>query len=166
MFPTRRHLELFVVAIALAALLGTVASRMLTMADHTQHRALTMAGAYFIAGIEMLQAESRLDQHRKLNAVGYPTGRSGVLSDDADCELIWQQAMRASEPPAASRFVADSDGGGDRCEYLFVGTAADTSMRILYWPLGVGAATVALGRDVIRVTRGTHVHVALGQVSS
>jgi hypothetical protein len=166
MSPTRGHLELYAVATVLAVLLVAVASRSLTVADRSQHQALTAAGAHFVAGIELLQAESRMERHPELNAVGYPTGRSGVLVDDADCESIWRHAMRAGDSPTAIRFVADADGGGDRCEYVLVGAVAGASMRILYWPLGVGAATVALGHETIRVTRGTHVHVELGQASS
>lgn len=162
MFPTRGRLELFIGAIVLAVLLATVASRMVTMTHRSQHQALKTAGAHFVAGIEMLQAESRLEKHRALNALGYPTGRSGVLQDDADCETIWRETMQSGAATVASRFVADGDGGGDRCEFELV----DPAMRILYWPLGVGAATIALGRDTIHVTRGAHVHVEVGQASS
>ena len=165
MLPTRGQLELFVVAIVLAALLGTVLSRVLAIADRSADQALATAGAHFVAGIEMLQAESRLPQHHKLNAVGYPTGPSGLLQDDADCQLIWREAMQASDANVASRFITDSDGGGDRCEYLFVGTTAAAAIRILYWPLGVAATTIGLGRNTIRVAYGTHVHVELGEVS-
>ena len=162
MFPTRGHLELFVGAIVLVVLLATAASRTVTMTHRSQHEALRTAGAHFVAGIEMLQAESRLEKHRSLNAVGYPTGRSGVLQDDTDCDAIWRDTMQSSAATVVSRFVADSDGGGDRCEFQLV----DPAMRILYWPLGAGAATVALGRDTIRVTRGAHVHVEAGNASS
>jgi hypothetical protein len=162
MFSTRGHLELFVGVIVLVVLLATAASRTATIADHSQHQALKTAGAHFVAGIEMLQAESRLEKHHTLNAVGYPTGRSGVLRDDADCEAIWRDTMQSSTATVASRFVADSDGGGDRCEFQL----ADPAMRILYWPLGAGAATVAFGRDTIRVTRGEHVHIEVGDASS
>jgi hypothetical protein len=37
---------------------------------------------------------------------------------------------------------------------------------IVYWPTGVAAATVSLGRKTIRVTRGTHVYVTVSGVSS
>jgi hypothetical protein len=162
MFPTRGHLELFVGAIVLVVLLATAASRTVTLTDRSQHQALKTAGAHFVAGIEMLQAESRLDKHPTLNAVGYPTGRSGLLQDDADCEAIWRDTMRSSTASVVSRFVADSDGGGDRCEFQLV----DPVLRILYWPLGASAATVAFGRDTIRITRGAHVHVEAGTASS
>jgi hypothetical protein len=162
MFSTRGHLELFVGVIVLVVLLATAASRTVTMTDRSQHQALKTAGAHFVAGIEMLQAESRLVKHHTLNAVGYPTGRSGVLQDDADCEAIWRATMQSSTASVAIRFVADADGGGDRCEFQLV----DPAMRILYWPTGVGAATVALGRDTIRVTRGAHVHVEVDDASS
>jgi hypothetical protein len=162
MFSTRGHLELFVGVIVLVVLLATAASRTMTMTDRSQHQALKTAGAHFVAGIEMLQAESRLVKHHTLNAVGYPTGRSGVLQDDADCEAIWRATMQSSTASVASRFVADADGGGDRCEFQL----GDPAVRILYWPMGVGAATVALGRDTIRVTRGAHVHVEVDDASS
>ncbi len=64
------------------------------------------------------------------------------------------------------RIVADSDGGGDRCEFLIQGATATSSMRILYWPTGAAAATVSLGKEMIRVTRGAHVHVTVHGVSS
>jgi hypothetical protein len=88
------------------------------MADRSQARSFATTGAHFVAGIEMVQAESRLAQRRKLNAVGYPTGLSGALLDDADCGLIWQEAMRQGNA-ATVRYVADSDGSGDRCESLW-----------------------------------------------
>lgn len=113
----------------------------------------------------MLQAESRLAHRRKLNPVGYPTGRSGTLQDDADCEFIWREAMRGGHA-ANGRFVADTDGSGDRCEFRVLGTAAESPLRILYWPMGVSAATVVLGRDTIRITRGAHVHVEVDEASS
>jgi len=166
MLPTRGHLELFAVAIVLAIVFGTVVSRTLMLADRSQHQAIVTAGAHFVAGLEILQAEARLEPRRKLNAAGYPTGRSGSLNDDADCEVIWREAMQADAGPSTSRFVADADGGGDRCEYVFDAVAAGPPIRILYWPLGAGAATVALGRETVRVVRGTHVHVELGQASS
>ncbi len=162
---TRARLEVFVVAITLAILLGTAVSRTLAMADRSQQRAFATAGAHFVAGIEMLQAESRLAQRRKLNAVGYPTGRSGTLQDDVDCEVIWREAMQEGHD-ATGRFVADADGSGDRCEYTVIGITADSSMRILYWPMGVSAATVVLGRDTIRITRGAHIHVEVDEASS
>ena len=162
MFTSRGHLELFVGAIVLVLLLGAAAVRTQSIADRSQRQALLTAGAHFVAGIQMLQAESRLARSRKLNAVGYPTGRSGVLLDDADCDAIWRDSMQSGATTVVSRFVADGDGGGDRCEFSFVGAAADSSQRILYWPLGTAAATVALGGETIRVTRGTHVHVEGG----
>lgn len=165
MAGTRAQLEMFAAAIALAMLLGAALSRTLAMADHSQARSFATAGAHFVAGIEMVQAESRLAHRRKLNAVGYPTGRSGALQDDADCHLIWREAMR-EEDAMAGRYVADSDGSGDRCEFVVAGATSESSMRILYWPIGVAAATVSLGRQTIRVTRGTHVHMAVNGVSS
>ena len=161
MFPTRSHLG-FVGAIVLIVLLAMAASGTVTMSDRSQHQARQAAGARFVAGIEMLQAEARLEKHPTLNAAGYPTGRSGVLQDDSDCEAIWRDTMQASPAAVVSRFVADNDGGGDRCEFLTV----EPATCILYWPLGVGAGVVALGRDTVRVTRGTHVHVEVGDASS
>jgi hypothetical protein len=113
----------------------------------------------------MLQAESRIVSRRELNAAGYPTGLSGVLRDGADCVYIWNEVMQPGGSPLLSRFVLDADGGGDRCEYLFVDDTATTPTGIVYWPLGSSASTVALGRRSIRVTRGIHVHVELGEVS-
>jgi hypothetical protein len=88
-------------------LLGAALSRMLAMADQSQARSFATAGAHFIAGIEMVQAESRLADRRKLNAVGYPTGRSGTLQDDADCRAIWREAMR-EEAATMGHYVADA----------------------------------------------------------
>lgn len=165
MAAKRAQLEVLVVAVALAVLLGTVLSRTLAMADRSQQRAFATVGAHFVAGIGILQAESRLAQRRKLNAVGYPTGLSGTLQNDADCEFIWREAMQEGHA-ATGRFVADADGSGDRCEYRLIGSTAESSMRILYWPMGVSAATIVLGRDTIRITRGAHVHVEVDEVSS
>jgi hypothetical protein len=165
MARTRAQLEVFAGAIVLALLLGATLSRTLAMADRSQARSFATTGAHFVAGIEMVQAESRLAQRRKLNAVGYPTGLSGALLDDADCGVIWQEAMR-QEDAATVRYVADSDGSGDRCEFFVAGAMAESSLLILYWPTGVAAATVSLGRETIRVTRGTHVYVTVSGVSS
>jgi hypothetical protein len=165
MTGTRAQLEMFVVTVGLALLLGAALSRTLAMADRTQARSFAIAGAHFIAGLEMVQAESRLAQRRKLNALGYPTGRSGALQDDADCDLIWSETMREGSV-ATGHYVADSDGSGDRCEFVVAGTTAESSIRILYWPMGATAATVSLGRETIHVMRGAHVHVAVEGVSS
>ncbi len=70
----RVQLEVLAVAVVLVMLVGATVSRTLAMADHTQARSFATTGAHFVAGIEMVQAESRLAQRRKLNAVGYPTG--------------------------------------------------------------------------------------------
>ncbi len=156
----REPLQLFVGTLVLAALLATVASRTSTMTDRSRHQALRTAGAHFVAGIEMLQAELRMEKHRELNAMGYPTGRSGELVDDTDCTAIWRDTMQSNSMDVTSRFVADGDGG-DRCEFRFTGPS-DSSMRILYWPLGVNADTIALAGDMIRLTRGTHVHLEIG----
>jgi len=165
MLPIRGRLELFVVVVVLALLLSVVLTRSLVLSDDSHRQALISAGAHFIAGIEMLQAESRIESRRKLNAVGYPTGLSGVLRDGADCAFIWDEVMQPGGSPALSRFVVDADGGGDRCEYLFVDDTATTPTGIVYWPLGSGASTVALGRTKLRVTPGIHVHVELGEAS-
>ncbi len=161
----RVQFEVLAVAVILVIALGATVSRTLAMADHSQARSFATTGAHFVAGIEMMQAESRLAQRRKLNAAGYPTGESGALLNDTDCALIWQEAMREGST-ATGTYVADSDGGGDRCEFLIEGATAASSMRILYWPTGVAAATVSLGKEMIRVTRGAHVHVTVHGVSS
>ena len=165
MSGTRAQFEVFVVAIVLAILLGTALSRTLAMADRSQQRAFTTASAHYDAGIEMLQAESRLAHRRKLNSVGYPTGRSGALQDDADCEFIWREALQEGHT-ATGKFVADADGSGDRCEFRLIGTTAESSLRILYWPMGVNAATLVSERDTIRITRGVHFHVEVDVASS
>lgn len=151
---------MFVVALILAACACTILARTLIVADQSQRQAIESAASAFVAGIEMLQAEARLDARRKLNAVGYPTGRSGALQDDADCALIWREAVRDDAAPVA-HFVADSKAG-DRCEYALSGTAG-SSARILYWPLGVDAKSVESSDGALRVARGVHVHVALGE---
>lgn len=165
MIPIRGRFELSVVAIAFALVLGVALTRMATLSDDSQRQALISAGAHFIAGIEILQAESRITTRRKLNAVGYPTGLAGVLRDGADCVFIWDEVMQPGANPLRSRFVADADGSGDRCEYLFDDDPTTTPTGIVYWPLGSGTSTVALGRTPIRVTRGSHVHIELGEVS-
>jgi len=165
MIPNRGRFELSVVTVALALMLGVALTRMAGLSDDSRRQALISAGAHFIAGIEMLQAESRIVSRRALNAAGYPTGLSGMLRDGADCEFIWDEVMQSGGNPQLSRFVVDADGGGDRCEYLFVGDTASTPTGIVYWPLGSAASTVALGRRKIPVTPGIHVHVELGEVS-
>jgi hypothetical protein len=162
MLPSRGPFEVFVVALMLAACTGTFLARTLIVADRSQQQAIESAAAAFVAGIEMLQAEARLAERRKLNSVGYPTGVTGTLRDDADCALIWREATRNDAAPMA-RFVADSTAG-DRCEYRLSGTAA-SSASILYWPLGAGAGVDSL-RSAPRVVRGAHVHVAVGEQSS
>ena len=54
----------------------------------------------------------------------------------------------------------------DRCEFFVAGATTESSLLIVYWPTGVAAATVSLGREMIRVTRGTHVYVTVSGVSS
>lgn len=164
MLPIRGRHELFVVAVALVLLLGVVLNRSLVLSDDSHRQAVISGGAHFIAGIEMLQAESRIESRRKLNVAGYPTGLSGALRDGADCAFIWDEVMQPGGRPLLSRFVADADGGGDRCEYLFDDTVT-TPTGIVYWPLGSGASTIALGRRKLRVTPGIHVHVELGETS-
>ena len=165
MIPIRGRFELSVVTVALALMLGVALTRMAVLSDDSRRQALISAGAHFIAGIEILQAESRIVSRRKLNAAGYPTGLSGDLRDDADCAFIWEEVMQPGGTPLLSRFVVDADGGGDRCEYLFVDDTATTPTGIVYWPLGSGASAIALGRRKLRVTPGIHVHVELGEVS-
>jgi len=162
MYPTRGQLEVFVVALILAVSMGVVLTRTLVVADRSQQQAIETAAAAFVAGIEMLQAESRLKDRRQLNAVGYPTGRTGALVDDADCALIWREAT--SNDPVTARFVGDPSGG-DRCEFRLDGMA-ESSARILYWPLGAAAAGVDSPHGNVRVTRGAHVHVEIGDRSS
>jgi len=162
MHPTRIQLEVFVVALILSACMGVVLTRTLTLADRSQQQAVETAAAAFVAGIEMLQAESRLKDRRRLNGVGYPTGRDGVLRDDADCALIWREAT--ANDPVVARFVGDASAG-DRCEYRLDG-AVGSPARILYWPLGAATADVASAHGTVRVTRGVHVHVETGEASS
>ncbi|HET6473017.1 MAG TPA: hypothetical protein VFG38_14325 [Pseudomonadales bacterium] len=162
MFPTRGQLEVFVVAWVAAALTALFLTRTLTVADHSQKQALESAAAAFVAGVEMLQAESRLGDRRPLNAMGYPTGRSGALRDDSDCELIWHETTQNAA--LVAQFVADTHGG-DRCEYRLDGTAESTA-RILYWPLGADTASVESSHGLTRVVRGTHVQVDAGDLSS
>ncbi len=56
----RVQLEVLAVAVVLVLLLGATVSRTLAMADRTQARSFATTGAHFVAGIEMVQAESRL----------------------------------------------------------------------------------------------------------
>jgi len=162
MLPARGQLEVIVVALVLAALTGLFLTRTLIVADRSQKQALESAAAAFVAGVEMLQAESRLKDRRPLNAMGYPTGRSGALLDDSDCALIWRETTQNAA--LVARFVADTHAG-DRCEYRFDGTAESTA-RILYWPLGADAASVESSRGRTRIVRGAHIHVDAGDLSS
>jgi hypothetical protein len=161
MYPTRGQFEVFAAAVILSVCMGVVLARTLVVADRSQQQAIETAAAAFVAGIEMLQAESRLEDRRRLNALGYPTGRSGALLDDADCALIWGEAT--SNDPVVARFVGDSNAG-DRCEYRLDGRS-ESAPRILYWPLGAAADVEAPDGD-LRVTRGAHVHVVIGEASS
>jgi hypothetical protein len=163
MAPTRIQLEVFAVALILSACAGVFLARALIVADRSKQQALDSAASAFVAGIQMLQAEARLAERRKLNSLGYPTGRSGALRDDADCVLIWHEVTQ-HDAPLDARFVADSTIG-DRCEYRLSGTA-ESSASIRYWPLGADGSGGDSLRGGARVTRGMHVQVTLDDRST
>jgi hypothetical protein len=159
--PRRGRFELLWLAGGLAVALGIILLRVESVADATHRQMLYSTGANFSAGIAMLQAESRAKRRRDLNAQGYPTGVTGALRDDADCQFIWGEVMQPGAKATVSAFVADPDGSGDRCEFLFATRTSEVAVRIAYWPEGNATGVLVAQGHVVQVVPGTHVHVAL-----
>ncbi len=158
------RLEIIVCITAIVCVLAVILGRAEHVADDSLRQSVTTAAAHFQAGLSLLQARSRLSSSEPLNALGYPTGRSGRLQNDGDCETVWERVMQTPAAEVKSVFVENSDGSGDRCEYLFMDNRPDDTpaMRILYWPQGSMAAVVAVHQRLLNVAHGGHVHVDLG----
>ncbi|NJN52927.1 MAG: hypothetical protein HC809_15375 [Gammaproteobacteria bacterium] len=158
------RLEMLVAVTALVCLLAVILGRAQAVSDDSLRQAVTTAASHFHAGISLLQARNRLASERPLNGLGYPTGVSGILQNDADCEAIWVRVMNSADGGVKGVFVENHDGGGDRCEYVFVHGSAESSsaMRILYWPQGSMAAVVTVDSRLLNVPYGEHIYVDLG----